>query len=66
MPATLSKKRFWVCSCEFCEIFKNTFYTQHLRATAYEDAVYRNDSLETSAIEFNNTNKSGYYSQQFQ
>ena len=55
-----------MCSCEFCEIFKNTFYTQHLRATAYEDAVYRNDSLEMSAIEFNNTNKSGYYSQQFQ
>ena len=21
-------------SCEFCEIFKNTFFTEHLRATA--------------------------------
>ena len=23
-------------SCEFCEIFKNTFFTEHLRATASE------------------------------
>ena len=23
-----------VFSCEFCEIFKNTFFTEHLRATA--------------------------------
>ena len=23
-------------SCEFCEIFKNTFFTEHLRTTASE------------------------------
>ena len=23
-----------VFSCEFCEIFKNTFFTEHLRTTA--------------------------------
>ena len=26
-------------SCEFCEIFKNTFFTEHLRTTA---SVVRN------------------------
>ena len=25
-----------VFSCEFCEIFKNTFFIEHLRATASE------------------------------
>ena len=25
-----------VFSCEFCEIFKNTFSTEHLWATAYQ------------------------------
>ena len=31
-PATLLKKRLWhVFSCEFSEIFKNTFFIQHLR-----------------------------------
>ena len=25
-----------VFSCEFCEIFKNTFFTEHLRASASE------------------------------
>ena len=24
-----------VLSCEFCDIFKNTFFTEHLRATAF-------------------------------
>ena len=24
----------WVLSCEFCKIFKNSFFTEHLRATA--------------------------------
>ena len=32
-----------VFSCEFCEIYKNTFFTGHLRATA---SVYRHFSLE--------------------
>ena len=33
-PATLLKNRFWHRCCEFCEISKNTFFTEHLRATA--------------------------------
>ena len=35
-PATLLKKETLaqVFSCEFCEIFKNTFFTEHLRTTA--------------------------------
>ena len=24
-------------SCEFCEIFKNTFFTEHLRKVAFDD-----------------------------
>ena len=28
-----------VFSCEFCEIFKNTFFTEHVWATAFEDAI---------------------------
>ena len=28
--ATLLKKRL----CEFCDVFKDTFFTEHLRATA--------------------------------
>ena len=31
-PATLLKKR--LLSCKFCEIFKNTFLTEHLRMNA--------------------------------
>ena len=34
-PATSLKKRL-VFSCEFCEIFKYTFFTEHLRTTASE------------------------------
>ena len=34
-PATLLKKRLaQVFSCEFCEIFKNIFFTEHLWTTA--------------------------------
>ena len=36
-PATLLTKKLWlaqVFSCEFCEVFKNTFFTEHLRTTA--------------------------------
>ena len=34
-PATLLKKRLaLVFSSEFCEIFKNTFFTEHLWTTA--------------------------------
>ena len=28
-----------VFSCEFWEIFKNTFFTEHVWATAFEDAI---------------------------
>ena len=36
-PATLLKKRLaQAFSCEFCEIFKNTFFTEHLCTTASE------------------------------
>ena len=28
-----------VFSCEFCEIFKNTFFTEHVWATAFEDTI---------------------------
>ena len=31
-----------VFSCEFCEIFKNTFFTEHLRATASERISLKN------------------------
>ena len=34
-PATLLKKKLWHrCVCEFCQIFNNTFFTEHLWATA--------------------------------
>ena len=35
-PATLLKKEIMaqMFSCEFCEIFKNTFFTEHLRRSA--------------------------------
>ena len=34
-PATLLKKTLaQVFSCEFCEISKNTFFTEHFRTTA--------------------------------
>ena len=29
-----------VISSEFCEIFKNTFFTEHLRATAFENLCF--------------------------
>ena len=29
-----------VFSCEFCEIFKNTFFTEHLRLTASKHTVF--------------------------
>ena len=29
-------------SCEFRDIFKNTFFTEHLRTTAYENSVIKN------------------------
>ena len=30
----LKKKLLQVFSCEICEIFQNTFFTEHLRTTA--------------------------------
>ena len=39
-PATLLKKRFWhMFSCEFCQIFKKTFFTDYFRTTASEVEV---------------------------
>ena len=40
-PSTLLKKTLTkVFSCEFCEIYKNTFFTEHLWATASERYVF--------------------------
>ena len=38
VPESLFNKEslIQVFSCEFCEIFKNTFFTEHLRTTASE------------------------------
>ena len=43
-------------TCEFCEIFKNTFFTEHLRATA-SVTIYllKAEKIITSAI-FNSVN----------
>ena len=35
-------------SCEFCEISKNTFFTEYLRTTASN--IYRENSLEQLGI----------------
>ena len=36
-PANLIKEILWqVFSCEYCELFKNTYFEKHLRAAAYE------------------------------
>ena len=56
-PATLLQKRLWhrpqacnftieetlaqVFSCEFCEMFKNNLFKEHLRTTASEKAVHK-------------------------
>ena len=49
----LLKKSAQVFSCEFCEIYKNTLFTEHLRATAckrstrYQFRILRNIYNET-------------------
>ena len=42
MPATLFKKRDsdTSISCKFCEMFKNTLFTEHLRVTASGFLLY--------------------------
>ena len=41
-PATLLKKTLTqVFSCKFCEISKNTFFTEHHRATASETGFFK-------------------------
>ena len=47
-PATLLKKETLaqVFSCEFCEISKSTFFTEHLLATASERSVIDNQFVE--------------------
>ena len=39
-----------VFSCEFCEIFKSTFFTEHLRATASDDSQFTNWYMITLRI----------------
>ena len=40
-PATLLRKTLaQVFSCEFCEIFKNTFSTEHIQMTASEQNTF--------------------------
>ena len=47
--ATLLKESLaQMFSCEFCEISKNTFFTEYLRATASN--IYRENSLEQLGI----------------
>ena len=42
-PATLVKEiPAQVLPCEFCEIVKNTFFTEHLRMTAHDVTYSRN------------------------
>ena len=52
-PATLLKKEtlVQVLSCEFCQISKNTFFKEHLQATA--SVVYNKLFLFLRYIEFN-------------
>ena len=45
-PATLLKKESLaqMFSCEFCEISKNTIFTEHLHTTAFKTSYMSNDS----------------------
>ena len=39
-PATYSKESLaWEFSCQFCEIFKNTYCVEHLRAVASANSM---------------------------
>ena len=51
-PATLLKKKTpaEVFSCEFCEISKNTFFTEHLRTTASHPLLNIYDVLRDTAF----------------
>ena len=35
-PATLLKRDSQVLTCEICRIFQNTYFDEHLRATAFD------------------------------
>ena len=41
VPQLCFNKRLWtrVFSCEFCRMFKNIFFTEHLAATASDDRL---------------------------
>ena len=63
--ATLLKKRPWhsfikketlaqVFSCEFWEIFKGTFFTEHLRRTASVDLLFKKFSRSHSLCDITN------------
>ena len=45
VPTLLKKRLAQVFSCEFCENFKNTFFTEHLWTTASEKQLTQNNSL---------------------
>ena len=39
-----------VFSREFCEIFKNTFFTEHLQATASTASTFRKNGVDIGII----------------
>ena len=49
-PATLLKKRLWhrCFPVNFAKFFKNTFFTEHLRMTASERRIFRNNGYRKS------------------
>ena len=46
-------------SCEFCDIFKNTFFTEHLRATTFEPNITY--SMQKPLVAKNHKNFSNSY-----
>ena len=55
-PATLLKNETLaqVLSSEFCEIFMNTFFTEHLRATAREFLPVKSTSTKGTLMQLEN------------
>ena len=43
-----------VFSCEFCEIFKITFFTEHLWTTSSVEQLFKNSVQKTRDINFEN------------
>ena len=44
-------------SCEFCEIFKNTFFMEHLRTTAFNFCYVDSEIKLNIVIIYNQTRK---------